>query len=143
MARRRDMIKNARREREGLENLLNAMVAKSKVDETVANAHEKDKEKLMTVEKRLKPVGRVLGKETGKTRALDNQGVLQLQQQLMSDQDEDVMVLARAVARQKELSIAINQELAEQAEELGALDEDVTRVQNKLDVAGRRIGKLS
>lgn len=134
----------ARREREGLENLLNAMVAKSKVDETVASAPEKDKAKLFAKGGAgPKPSGRVLGKETNRTRALDNRGVVQLQQQMMQEQDEDVMVLARAVAKQKELSIAINQELAEQQEMLNGLDEDVDRVQGKLDVAGKRIKKIS
>jgi len=144
MARRRDIVKNARREREGLENLLNAMVAKSKVDETVASAPEEDKAKLFANGGTgPKPSGRVLGKETNRTRALDNRGVVQLQQQMMQEQDEDVMVLARAVAKQKELSIAINQELAEQQEMLNGLDEDVDRVQGKLDVAGKRIKKIS
>lgn len=144
MARRRDMVKNARREREGLENLLSAMIQKSKVDETVANAQEKDKTKLFGGgrEGGPRPGGRVLGKETNRTRALDNQGVVQLQKEMMQEQDEDVMVLARAVARQKELSMAINQELAEQKELLDALDEDVDRAQGKIEVAGKRIGKL-
>ena len=143
MARRRDMVKNARREREGLENLLNAMVAKSKVDETVANAPEKDKAKLFGGGGGPKPSGRVLGRETDRTRALDNRGVVSLQQQIMQEQDEDVMALAKAVARQKELGLAIHQELAEQQELLDALDEDVDRVQAKLHVAGNRIKKIS
>ena len=143
MARRRDMVKNARREREGLENLLNAMVAKSKVDETVANAQEKDKAKLFGGGGGPKPSARVLGRETDRTRVLDNRGVVSLQQQMMQEQDEDVMALAKAVARQKELGLAIHQELAEQQELLDALDEDVDRVQAKLQVAGNRIKKIS
>lgn len=85
----------------------------------------------------------MLGKESDKTRALDNQGVLQLQTQMMQEQDEDVMVLARAVARQRELGMQIQEELVVQNEMLGMLDEDVTRVQGKMDVARKRIGKIS
>ena len=85
----------------------------------------------------------MLGKESDRTRALDNQGVLQLQKQMMREQDEDVMVLARAVARQKELGEQIQEELVVQNEMLGMLDEDVTRVQGKMDVARKRIGKIS
>lgn len=142
LGRRRDLVANARREREGLDNLLNTMIAKSKVDETVAGAHEKDKQKLFGSASS-KPTGRVLGKETDRTRALDNQGVVQLQKQMMQEQDEDVMVLARAVARQKELGLQINEELMVQQEMLDGLDEDVDRVQAKMEVAKKRIKKIS
>ena len=142
LGRRRDLVANARREREGLDNLLNTMIAKSKVDETVASAHEKDKQKVFS-STASKPAGRVLGKETDRTRALDNQGVVQLQKQMMQEQDEDVMVLAQAVAKQKELSLQINEELMVQQEMLDGLDEDVDRVQAKMDVAKKRIKKIS
>ena len=139
LRRRRDLLSSAKREKEGLENLLSAMAAKSVVDKTVA-----DKSDSVALLGPAKPAsGRVLGKESDKTRALDNQGVLQLQKQMMQEQDEDVMVLARAVARQKELGQQIQEELVVQNEMLGMLDEDVTRVQGKMDVARKRIGKIS
>ena len=139
LRRRRDLLSSAKREKEGLENLLSAMAAKSAVDKTVA--HKSDSAALLGPAKPAS--GRVLGKESDKTRALDNQGVLQLQKQMMQEQDEDVMVLARAVARQKELGQQIQEELVVQNEMLGMLDEDVTRVQGKMDVARKRIGKIS
>ena len=115
------------------------MAAKSAVDKTVA-----EKSDSTALFGPAKPAsGRVLGKESDKTRALGNQGVLQLQKQMMQEQDEDVMVLARAVARQKELGWQIQEELVVQNEMLGMLDEDVTRVQGKMDVARKRIGKIS
>ena len=129
------------------------MVAKSAIDKTVADkassASSDNKAALFgpssTSTTTTKPVasGRVLGRESDKTRALDNQGVLQLQTQMMQEQDEDVMVLARAVARQRELGMQIQEELVVQNEMLGMLDEDVTRVQGKMDVASKRIGKIS
>ena len=139
LRRRRDLLASAKREKDGLENLLSAMAAKSAVDKTVA-----DKADSAALLGPAKPAsGRVLGKESDKTRALDNQGVLQLQKQMMHEQDEDVIVLARAVARQKELGQQIQEELVVQNEMLGMLDEDVTRVQGKMDVARKRIGKIS
>jgi len=142
LRRRRDLLSSVKREREGLESLLSAMVAKSAVDTTIANVATKSS--LVGEAKNSKPTsGRVLGKESAKTRALDNQGVLQLQKQLMEEQDEDVMVLARAVARQKELGVQIQEELEVQNEMLGMLDEDVTRVQGKIDVARKRVNKIS
>lgn len=145
LRRRRDLLSSARRERDGLENLLAAMAAKSAVDKTVADNADRSPALLGPVVAATKPApsGRVLGRESGRTRALDNQGVLQLQQQMMREQDEDVMVLARAVARQRELGEQIQEELVVQNEMLGMLDEDVTRVQGKMDVARKRIGKIS
>lgn len=144
LRRRRDLVSSAKREKEGLENLLSAMVAKSAVDKTVAD--KSDSATLLgptAATARPRASGRVLGKESDRTRALDNQGVLQLQKQMMQEQDDDVMVLARAVARQKELGQQIQEELVVQNEMLGMLDEDVTRVQGKMDVARKRIGKIS
>ena len=147
LRRRRDLLSSAKREKEGLETLLSAMVAKSAIDKTLADKSESTALLGGPTAAAVKPVaasrGRVLGKETDRTRALDNQGVLQLQKQMMQEQDEDVMVLARAVARQRELGEQIQEELLVQNEMLGMLDEDVTRVQGKMDVARKRIGKIS
>jgi regulator of vacuolar morphogenesis len=62
---------------------------------------------------------------------------------MMQEQDEDVDVLAAAVRRQKELGIQIQEELEVQKDLLGMLDEDVTRVQGKMDVARKRVNKIS
>ncbi|MCJ1462111.1 hypothetical protein MMC07_000711 [Pseudocyphellaria aurata] len=142
LLRRKDLIGSAKREKEGLESLLSAMITKSHVDKTVAAAQEKQ-QLVGSASGNGKASGRVLGRETDRTRALGNQGVLQLQKQMMEEQDEDVMVLAKAVARQKELGVAIHEELLVQNEMLGMLDEDVTRVQGKIDIAKKRISKIS
>ena len=148
LRRRKDMMASAGREKEGLDNLLSAMAAKTALDRTVASVQEKGtlvgKHGQNGTSHSSRPsTGRVLGKETDKTRALDNTGVVQLQKQLMQEQDEDVTVLAQAVARQKELGIQIQEELAVQGEMLNLLDEDVDRVQGKVDIARKRIKKIS
>ncbi|KFX93874.1 hypothetical protein V490_04618, partial [Pseudogymnoascus sp. VKM F-3557] len=74
--------------------------------------------------------GRVLGapaQETERTRELDNEGVVQLQKQMMQEQDMDLDELAKIVRRQKEMGIAISDELDLQNEMLTRVDEDVTR----------------
>jgi regulator of vacuolar morphogenesis len=79
-----------------------------------------------------RPSGRVLGApvpETDKMRELDNEGVLQLQKQLMQDLDLDVEELAKIVRRQKEM--------------LKRVDEDVDRLGGKINVAKKRVGKIS
>ncbi|KAL4775647.1 hypothetical protein BDW60DRAFT_214399 [Aspergillus nidulans var. acristatus] len=147
--RRKDLLINARKERDGLEDLLNAMAAKSLVDNAVASI--KDKEALIGVAdgsgvgSGRKPArsGRVLGKETERTRELDNQGVLQLQRETMQQQDMSVEELLKIVRRQKELGIQINEELEVQNEMLRMVDEDATRLQQKVDIGKKRLGKIS
>lgn len=124
--RRKDLLVNAKKEKNGLEDLLNAMAAKSRIDNAVASIQ--DKEVLVGSASRKPPrSGRVLGKETERTRELDNQGVLQLQKRTMEDQDMSIEELRKIVQRQKELGIAINAELEIQNELLKLTDEDTDR----------------
>ena len=148
MRRRKDLVATARKEREGLESLAGAMATKAALDRSVAGA-EADRGQLLDTAKGLNGSrggvggGRVLGKETDRTRALNNEGVVQLQKQLMLEQDQDVDVLAQAVRKQKELGIQIQEELEVQKDMLTLVGEDVDRVEGKLGVARKRVGKIS
>jgi hypothetical protein len=131
--RRKDLLINARKEKDGLEDLLHAMATKSKLDRAVASMQDKDA--LLRVgndslsEGRRTPTrsGRVLGKETERTRELDNNGVLQLQRQMMQSQDQNVDELMKIIIRQRELGTAIHEELEVQNELLKLADEDTDR----------------
>lgn len=132
LRRRKDLVLNARKEKDGLEDLLRAMETKSRLDRAVASVQDKDA--LLKVgdvtssssQGRRTPArtGRVLGKETERTRELDNEGVLQLQRQTMQDQDTSVEELRKIVERQKQLGISINEELEVQNEMLKLVDEE-------------------
>lgn len=137
--RRKDLIATARKEKEALENLLTAMTKKSSLDNTVAALQDTAK----LVGTKPKTGARVLGRETAETRELDNAGVLQLQKQKMADQDLDVEALRKVILRQRDLGVAINNELELQNEMLRMVDEDTDRVQAKVDIAKKRIGKIS
>ncbi|KAJ5724145.1 hypothetical protein N7488_002180 [Penicillium malachiteum] len=150
LRRRKDLLINARKEKDGLEDLLHAMAAKSKIDYAVASIQ--DKEALMRAGNSLgdsggrrtpAKSGRVLGKETERTRELDNEGVLQLQKQMMKDQDTSVEELMKVIIRQRELGTAIHNELEVQNELLKLADEDTDRLKAKLDVGKKRIGRIS
>jgi hypothetical protein len=133
LRRRKDLIINTRKEKDGLDDLLQAMATKSRLDHAVASV--KDKDTLLRAQqngndaggRRTPRSGRVLGKETERTRELDNEGVLLLQAQTMQDQDTSVEQLMKIVARQKELGIAIHEELEVQNEMLRMADEDAER----------------
>ncbi|GAB7353084.1 hypothetical protein MBLNU459_g3629t1 [Dothideomycetes sp. NU459] len=149
--RRRDMLGQARMEIEGVEAGLRALVVKSSGSmlngaSGGAAATESDKEGLWRGTSAPHRAGRVLGgpsaKETERTRELDNDGVLGLQKQIMVDQEQDVLEIGKAVSRMKEMGIMINEELVVQNQMLGLVDQDVDRVQGKIDVAKKRISKI-
>ncbi|KAJ5467755.1 hypothetical protein N7475_005507 [Penicillium sp. IBT 31633x] len=168
--RRKDLLINARKEKDGLEDLLHAMATKSRLDHTVASIQ--DKEALLNsgnatgdgASGRRTPAraGRVLGKETERTRELDNDGVLQLQRQMMESQDANVDELRKIIIRQRELGTQINEELEVQNELLKMADEEadmfvytlsaivllyfaneMSRLKSKIDIGRKRIGKIS
>ena len=167
--RRRDLLSRARKEREGLEGVLNAWVV-SKANATTALASDPQKDGLfdgasnvgngmpgafpsgpglqqqqqrVASSSRRRVFGGQPAKETERTRELDNEGVLQLQQQIMQEQDTDVKDLTKVVRRMKEMGIAINEELVEQSQLLDMLDQDVDRVTGKVEIAKKRINKIS
>jgi hypothetical protein len=128
------LLINARKEKDGLEDLLQAMATKTRLDSAVAAMPNKDKEELFgkinsANSGRRTPArsGRVLGKETERTRELDNQGVLQLQKQTMQDQDQNVDELLKIIIRQRELGQAIHEELEVHNDLLRLADEDTDR----------------
>ncbi len=152
LRRRRDLLGSAKVEREGLEKLAVSLAAKDRGGSGTgagpagsAAATAQDKNALFGPGVS-RPSGRVLGApvpETERTRELDNDGVLQLQKQMMQDQDLDVEELAKIVRRQKEMGLAIHGELELQNEMLKRVDEDADRVARKIDVAKKRVGKIS
>ena len=146
LRRRRDLLGSAKVEREGLEKLAVSLAVKSQGGSGAgAVASQSDKGALFGPGVS-RPSGRVLGApvpETERTRELDNEGVVQLQKQMMADQDLDVEELAKIVRRQKEMGLAIHGELELQNEMLAKVDEDAERVQKKIDIAKKRVGKMS
>jgi regulator of vacuolar morphogenesis len=157
--RRKDLLGRARKEREGLEGVLNSFVSHSGRTNGVAGRSaplRRDSDDASIRSNNSMPgafpsgpsVGgrRVLGgpppKETERTRQLDNQQVLQLQQEIMQAQDSDVKDLSSVVRKMREMGLAINEELVEQQTLLEMLDQDVDRVDGKIRVAKNRIGKI-
>jgi len=147
--RRRDLLASARGEKEGLEKLNVSLAVKSHGNGGAGGggviSSTQDKNALFGPNV-ARPPGRVLGApvpETDKTRELDNEGVLQLQQKIMEDQNLDVDELTKIVRRQKEMGLAIQGELELQNAMLARVDEDATRLKGKLGVANKRAAKIS
>jgi len=141
LRRRRDLISAARKERDGLESVLNTMAVKAAISNTSPSSStaglDEKKEGLF----RGAPSSgrRVLGapaKETERTRELDNEGVLQLQKQIIAEQDEDLVDLTTVVRRMREMGVQINEELVMQNQMLGLLEEDVTRYVFRIPILG-------
>jgi regulator of vacuolar morphogenesis len=145
LRRRRDLVANASKEKEALEALANAIVAKHAAEASStasAAATAQQKSALFggggsggdnSSQHSLAGPGRgrrVLGAplpETEQTRELDNRAVLQLQKQMMDEQDEQLEAMAKGVMGMKKIGIAMNEELQYQNRFLDVMNEDVTR----------------
>ena len=91
--------------------------------------------------------GRVFGalpppRETEETRPLDSNGLLQLQQAKIDDQDANLAQLSAILQRQKHLGLAIDSEIKQHIEMLDQLDQDVDRFGNKLSTAKKQMNRL-
>ncbi|CAG8532911.1 28_t:CDS:2 [Ambispora leptoticha] len=73
----------------------------------------------------------------------DDHQVLQLQQRIMSEQDEDLDRLDEAVGRQRELGILIGEELDYHVELLTETEHAVDNTEGRLASARRRLNRVS
>lgn len=150
--RRRDLIGTSRKERDGLESVLNTMSMKGSMSGSTSSlsaAAVTDEQKAGLFSRANQGSGgrsgRVLGapaQETERTRELDNEGVLQLQQQIIAEQDQDLVDLTTVVRRMKEMGVQINEELVYQNAMLDQFEGDVERVDGKMKIAKKRIAKI-
>ncbi|KAF2449918.1 hypothetical protein P171DRAFT_428044 [Karstenula rhodostoma CBS 690.94] len=153
--RRRDLIGTSRKERDGLESVLNTMAVKAAASGSTSSAPSTNSAAATNEQKAglfsranqgaSGRSGRVLGapaKETERTRELDNEGVLQLQEQIIAEQDQDLVDLTTVVRRMKEMGVQINDELQYQNELLNQFGDDVERVDGKMKIAKKRIAKI-
>jgi regulator of vacuolar morphogenesis len=145
--RRRDMISGLRKEKDGLESVLNSMAVKAALSgsSSTSSAAVTQEQKAGLFKGASKPSGRrVLGApvETERTRELDNEGLVQLRKQIVAEQDEDLVDLTLVVRRMKEMGVAINTEIVEQNALLGLMEEDVERVDGKIKIANKRIKNI-
>lgn len=80
--------------------------------------------------------------ETEETRPLDDQGLLQLQQHKMTAQDQSLEQLSTILRRQKQIGVAIHNEVSEQDEMLDDLNNQVDNVGGRLKKAKNSLNRL-
>ncbi|CAG8487420.1 10120_t:CDS:1 [Ambispora gerdemannii] len=80
--------------------------------------------------------------ETEQTRGLDNEGLLQLQQQTMQDQDLHVEQFSAMLSRQKHIGLAISDELDMQNGMLDELNGQTEMIGDKLRYSQRKIANI-
>ncbi|KAK7749094.1 hypothetical protein SLS62_008489 [Diatrype stigma] len=149
--RRKDLLSAARVERDDLEKLSNAISASAKTMSHRSMPSASDKSSLLGNGNGNGHGGpqtgrRVLGAplpESDRTRDKNNEGVLQLQKQMMQEQDEDVTEIAKIVRRQREMAEQIHQEVAQQVEMLDDVNNQVDVLGGKVKVAKNRTNKIS
>jgi len=153
--RRKDLLGAARVEREGLEKLSNTISPSLNVGRGGLRDGPSwgvDKTSLLkgasmssSTSSGPRPGGRVIGAplpETDQTRELDNTQLLSLQKRVLTEQDQNVDQLTAIVRRQKEIGLAIKDEVDRQTEMLDMMSDDVDRVGNKIRVAKNRTRNL-
>ncbi|ORZ00517.1 Phox homologous domain-containing protein [Syncephalastrum racemosum] len=160
--RRQDMLATLKEERDTLMTLVlsakqqqEQLFQRQETEAHVSDADEKKKQdqaSLLPHQKRQNSTigtGRAFGaaakqraQETQVTRGLDNDGLLQYQQQTMQEQDKQVEQFSTLLARQKQLGIAIGDELEVQNQILDELDHDVGRTAMKLKFANKKLATI-
>ncbi|KAG0681041.1 hypothetical protein C6P40_002825 [Pichia californica] len=81
-------------------------------------------------------------KETQETKKLDNLGLFQTQKQEMKMQDQNLDSLRDMIQRQKQIGVAVNEELSIQNELLDSLNQEVDASTSKLKIAKNRVSKF-
>lgn len=155
LQRRRDMVGRLQDDCEKLAKMVTVARMTSRGIGTSAErnpASESDRAALMELPPSAaggfqRPVKRVFGahaqpRETEQTRPLDNGGLMQLHQTHMDQQDTQLAQLTTILLRQKQLGLAINQEIVEQNELLEDLTNEVDRVGGKLTGAKKQLNRL-
>jgi len=92
--------------------------------------------------------GRVFGsrqppQETSETRPLDDRGLVQLQQNQMTNQDDQLQELSKLLQKQRVMGEEIHREIGEQNEMLDDVDTEVGKVGNKMGKAKRQMNRLN
>ncbi|KAH9898461.1 syntaxin [Cubamyces lactineus] len=155
LQRRRDMVA---RLRDDCEKLAKIVTVSRMTTRGIGSAAERnpasatDRDALMSSSSGMpggfnRPVARVFGqaappRETEQTRPLDDHGLLQLQQTQINQQDTQLAQLTAILQRQKQLGLAIHEEVSQQIEELDHLNNEVDRAGGKLTNAKRQLNRL-
>ena len=130
--RRRDLLDNLRIDRDKISHLV-----------TGTHAHAEERRQLFATSPQ---VGnrRVFGipVETDATLQLDNQGILELQTEMVTQQDGHLDNLLETITRQKELGRAIGGELDIQNKALSSLESKLDVTAQRLKIANKAADKL-
>jgi len=90
----------------------------------------------------LEGAGQGKPKETADTAGLNNQGLVQLQRDLMKEQDEQVLQLEQTVNSTRHMAITIDEELQLHNRLLDDLDEDVNVTHSRMRAAQKRVRQV-
>ncbi|KAI9319658.1 Phox homologous domain-containing protein [Dichotomocladium elegans] len=147
--RRQDMVDRLKEEKDALTKLVNLgrLEQHQSLMDPPRNTSESSDKNIPTI--RIGP-GRAFGtfaaaqqsRETETTRGRDNEGLLQYQQEVMNEQDAQIEQFSDLLARQKQLGLAIGDELDAQNQLLDELDANVDRTALKLKFADKKLGTI-
>jgi regulator of vacuolar morphogenesis len=130
LARRRDLLKNMKNDIDALEHKLESA--------STASSFAVQRDELLTGSRRKFGVAQ----ETDKTRPLNESQLLSLQSQIMNQQDEALDALSGVIKRQKQIGMAINQELDYHNQLLDDLEDGVNRTKSGLKAGDKKLNRI-
>ncbi|KAG8744021.1 hypothetical protein FRC11_013664 [Ceratobasidium sp. 423] len=147
LQRRSDMVARLQDDCEKLSKMIVAARQTSRGTERVLPTAADREQLLNEVSTNRKPFGRVFGQrqapqETAETRPLDEQGLLQLQNTQVEQQDAQLAQLSAILRRQNQIGVAIGSEIAQQIEMLDQLSNDLDSTGAKLTNARKQLNRL-
>lgn len=83
-----------------------------------------------------------VAQETDRTRPLNDSQLLSLQSQIMDQQDEALEALSTVIKRQKQIGIAINQELDYHNQLLDDLEDGVSKTKSGLKAGDKKLSRI-
>ena len=136
LARRMDLMKNLKMDILGLE--------KEVESQSVASSVAAQRQILFAGSPSSSGSRRKFGvaQETDKTRPLDDSQLLSLQSQLMNQQDEALDTLSTVIRRQKQIGLAITQELDYHNQLLDDLEDGASRTQANLKAGDKKLSRI-
>lgn len=130
LARRRDLMKNLKNDMVCLEQKLDSS--------SIPSSFAAQRQSLLSGSRR--KFG--LAQETDVTRPLDDSQLLSLQSQIMNQQDEALDALSSVIKRQKQIGMAITQELDYHNQILDDLEDGVSKTKSNLKAGDKKLSRI-
>lgn len=142
LRRRHDLLTNLQQDSHHLTTLLNSTPSNPVVT-AAFSANGSQSSSANPSPRTTRRFGTAKAQETAQTRPLDNSGLVQLQRTQMEDQDRNLEILSTVVRRQKQIGLAIGNELEAQNQLLDELDVSIDRTKRNMKSTTKKLDRVT